>query len=173
VFTDGGVAVFELKPIAPESIPHALERAERYRLLNEPREAESICLDVLAIEPDNQAALTCLLLSLTDQFSTGARAVMEHAKRLLPRFERRYDQVYYAGIIHERFAREQLEKGHPGAKFTAYEYLCDALEFYQQAEELAPDGNDDPVLRHNTCVRMIDWHHLVAPHRDEQEQPLE
>jgi hypothetical protein len=165
--------LFELKPIAPESVPHALQRAERYRLLNEPYEAESICLDVLAIEPENQRALTMLLLALTDQFSTGAGQVMEQAKRLLPRLAGEYERAYYAGIICERFARETLDKDHPGAKFSAYEYLCDAIECYGRAEQLALEGNDDPILRHNTCVRMIGWHRLVAPYRDEQEQPLE
>jgi hypothetical protein len=164
--------VFELKPITKESIPRALERAERYRLLNEPREAESICLDVLEIDNENASALKCLLLALTDQFASGAGQIMDQAKRLLPRLQP-YEQKYYAGIISERFARQQLMQGHPGAKFSAYEYLCDAIEHYDQAEALAPDGNDDPILRHNTCVRMISWHRLVAPHRDEHELPLE
>ena len=44
------------KPLSPEPCPAALAKAERYRLLNEPGEAESICLDVLAVEPDNQEA---------------------------------------------------------------------------------------------------------------------
>ena len=64
--------MFTLKPIDPAAVPAALQQAERYRLLNEPEEAESICLDVLAVEPDNQQALVMLLLSLTDQFVTGA-----------------------------------------------------------------------------------------------------
>jgi hypothetical protein len=34
---------FDLKPISIASIPRALEKAERYRLLNEPEQAESIC----------------------------------------------------------------------------------------------------------------------------------
>jgi hypothetical protein len=165
--------MLELKPIARESIPRALDRAERYRLLNEPRLAESICLDVLAIEPDNQTALSCLLLSLTDQFGSGAGQIMEQARQLVPRFTGAYEQAYYSGIILERFARQQLVQGHPGAKFSAYEYLREAMKYYDQAEALAPNLNDDPILRHNTCVRMIQWHRLVAAHADEHEQPLE
>jgi hypothetical protein len=168
-----GEVEVELKPIARESIPRALERAERYRLLNDPRLAESICLDVLAIEPDNQAALSCLLLALTDQFDSGAGQVMDRARQLLPRLAGAYEQAYYAGIILERFARQQIAQGHPGAKFSAYEYLREAMKHYDQAEALAPDANDDPILRHNTCVRLIQWHRLVAPHPDEHEQPLE
>jgi hypothetical protein len=165
---------FELKPIAKESIPRALERAERYRLLNEPAAAESICLDVLEVEPENQAALHCLLLALTDQFGGSAGPALERARRLLPRLHP-YEQKYYAGIISERFARQQLQSGHPGARFTAYSHLRDAMLLYAEATALAPGGNDDAVLRHNTCVRMIGCHRLVAPHSDpdEREQPLE
>lgn len=164
--------MFELKPIARDSIPRAIERAEHYRLLNEPSEAESICLDVLEIEPENLIALKCLLLSLTDQFDLHAGPSLDRAKRILPRLPA-YEQKYYAGIISERFARHQLHSGHPGAKFSAYAHLVDAMEYYAAADKLAPEGNDDAVLRHNTCVRMIQWNALVEAHQDEHEQPLE
>jgi hypothetical protein len=165
--------VFQLKPIETEAIPRALERAERYRLLNEPRLAESICLDVLAIDDDNQPALRCMLLALTDQFGHTHGPVREQAKSLLPRLKADYDRVYYAGIISERYARQQLQQGHPGAKYMAYEYLVDAMTRYAEAEPLAGDGNDDAVLRYNTCVRMIEWHRLSAAPPDEHELPLE
>jgi hypothetical protein len=164
--------MFELKPIAREAIPRALERAERYRLLNEPREAESICLDILEIEPDNKPALQTLLLALTDQFQSSRGVIMDRAKQILPRLGP-YEQKYYAGIISERFARQQLQHGHPGAGAAAYEHLVDAIEFYDAADALAPEGNDDAVLRHNTCVRTIKWYRLTAPLRDEHELPLE
>lgn len=165
--------MFELKSIAKQSISRALERAERYRLLNEPREAESICLDVLEIEPENKAAVQTLLLALTDQLAShGAGRHMEQAKQLLPRLVP-YEQKYYAGIIAERFARHQLDSGRPGANSSAYVYLCEAMRFYDEAHDLAPEGNDEAILRHNTCVRTIQWHHLVEPVRDDQELPLE
>lgn len=165
--------MFQLKPIESEAIPRALERAERYRLLNEPRLAESICLDVLAIDDDNQPALRCMLLALTDQFGHTHGPVREQAKDVLSRLKADYDKAYYAGIISERYARQQLAQGHPGAKYMAYEYLVDAMEHYAVAEPLAGEGNDDAVLRHNTCVRMIEWHRLSAAPRDEHELPLE
>jgi len=40
----------QLKPITHEGIPAALQKAERYRLLNDSSAAESICLDVLEID---------------------------------------------------------------------------------------------------------------------------
>ena len=57
--------MFELKPISTAAIPRAVAKAERYRLLNEPQEAESICRDVLRVDEDNQEVLTMLLLALT------------------------------------------------------------------------------------------------------------
>ncbi len=162
-----------LKRIAKDSVARALEKAERYRLLNEPRAAESICLDVLAIEPEHQQALACMLLALADQFSTGAPGLVERAKQLLPRLAGEYEQAYYAGIISERYARQQLVQYHPGAGFSAYEYLQQAMSYYEKAEALAPKGNDDAILRYNTCVRMIERHHLVAPSHEEHELPLE
>ena len=165
--------MFELKPIAQASIPRALEKAERYRLLNEPRQAESICLDVLAIEPDNQQALTCQLLALTDQFGGVVSGLAEKARALLPRLTGAYERAYYAGIIAERFGKHQLANDHPGARGAAYEYLAEAIKHYDDAELLAPKGNDDAILRHNTCIRIIQRHHLEAPRGGEQELPLE
>ena len=162
-----------LKPIHRDGIPRAFEKAERYRLLNEPFESESICLDILAIEPQHQQALACLLLSLTDQLSHGAGQAMERARALLGRFSSEYERAYYAGIISERFAKRRLREGHPGAKELAYGYLQEAMAAFEAAEKLAPTGNDDAVLRYNACVRMIDRHGLTAPHADEPEQPLE
>ena len=52
----------ELKPISTAAVPAALEKALRYRLLNEPAEAESICRDVLLADPGNQEALVTLVL---------------------------------------------------------------------------------------------------------------
>ena len=61
--------MFELKPLNREAIPAALEKANRYRLLNEPGAAESIYLDILAIDPDNQEALVNIVLAMSDRFS--------------------------------------------------------------------------------------------------------
>ena len=51
--------MFQLKSLSMEGITAALDKAERYRLLNEPREAESICLDVLEIDPENRTIRNC------------------------------------------------------------------------------------------------------------------
>jgi hypothetical protein len=145
--------MFELKPIHKEAIPKALEKAERYRLLNEPRQAESICLDILQIDPDNQQALIMLLLALTDRFDRGVP--INRPRELLPRLQSEYDRAYYAGIICERKARAHLSQGAPGAGFAAYELLREAMNWYEKAEAIHPPGNDDATLRWNACVRTI------------------
>jgi hypothetical protein len=65
----------DLKPISKAGIPAALQKAERYRLLNDPTAAESICLDILAVEPDNQQAIVMLVLAISDQLDTSEDAV--------------------------------------------------------------------------------------------------
>ena len=59
----------KLKSISPEGVDAALSKAELYRFLNEPEEAESICQDVLVIQPGHQLALRLLGLAITDQFT--------------------------------------------------------------------------------------------------------
>ena len=85
---------FELKSISEQSIPDALAKVERYRLLNEPSLAESICLDILAIVPDHQQALISLLLARTDQFHSNAQA--KGAQEVLAQIKGDYEQAYYA-----------------------------------------------------------------------------
>src|SRR5262245_42602366 len=113
--------MFDLKPISREAIPEALAKAERYRLLNEPWQAESICLDVLRIEPANQRALAMLLLSLTDQFGRGVSP--PRPREVLREMDGAYDREYYSGIVSERWAEYVLRQGLPGAGFSAYESL--------------------------------------------------
>ena len=161
--------MFNLKPISREAIPRALEKAERYRLLNEPKEAESICLDILQVDPENQQALVTLLLSLTDQFS--AASTINRTREILPRLTGQYEQSYYAGIIYERKARAQLHAGFPGASSVAYQGFREAMGWYEKAEAIRPPGNDDAELRWNACARTIMEHHL-APRQEDTVHPM-
>lgn len=161
---------FELKPISTAGVAVALQRAERYRLLNEPSLAESICLDVLRVEPENQRALVTLLLAITDQFGHGMPAVK--ARELLPRLKSEYEQRYFEGIICERSAHAQLRKGAPTAAFSAYENLIRAMHCYEEAIELRPQGNDDAILRWNTCARILMRNPNLRPRPDEAYEPV-
>jgi len=144
---------FELKPIGRDAIPVALQKAERYRLLNEPSEAQSICEDILQIDPGHQEALVMLLLALTDQIGEGVSAA--EARALLPRLTNDYQRAYYAGVICERSAKGVMKLGRPGWQYTAYDSLVEGMQWFEKAELLRPLNNDDALLRWNTCARTL------------------
>lgn len=153
--------MFPLKPLSREGVQAALRKAERYRLLNEPWEAESICEDILEVEPDNQEAVVLMLLARTDQFASYSGATVATARELLPRLQGEYERAYYTGIILERQATSLLER--TGAGHVAHDLLRHAMEYYEAAEALRPAGNDDAILRWNTCARTIMRHPHVRP----------
>ena len=163
----------ELKSLSKEAIPAALEKAERYRLLNEPAEAESICLDILATDPENQPALISLFLAVTDRFSKGYGVSDTQAGHLLARIKGDYERAYYTGILHERRAKAKLAQGSPGATHYAYDNLREAMRQFEKAEKIRPPGNDDALLRWNTCARMMAKNKLAARDEDHTEPVLE
>ena len=163
---------FELKPISKAGIQEALEKAERYRLLNEPSLAESICLDVLEADPENQSALVMLLLALTDQFGQGHGHGTHKAREILPRLRSDYEKQYYAGIVWERLAHAQLRKASPNAAFTAYDAFRQAMDSYEKAIVLRPPANDDSILRWNTCARILMRNPNLRPRPDEAYEPV-
>jgi hypothetical protein len=165
--------VFKLKPLSKQGVEAALEKAERYRLLNQPQLAESICLDILAIEPDNHKASIVLLLSLTDQFGKSATKAAKQAHDIASKLKDEYSREYYAGIIYERQGANALSSGTPGAEFDACEWYLDAMERYERADELNPPGNDDAILRWNTCARIIMQHNLRERPTDDVMPTLE
>jgi hypothetical protein len=163
-----------LKKLHKDAIPAALEKAERYRLLNEPGEAESICLDVLNVDPENQQALIMLLLALTDRFEKDYGISDSQTKELLTRIKSEYERAYYSGIVAERRAKMKLKQHSPDSRFQAYDLLREAMEWFEKAEPIRPAGHDDAILRWNTCTRIIERNHLVAREPEERvELPLE
>ena len=146
--------MLELKRLSKDAVPSALAKAERYRLLNEPVMAESICLDILAVEDDNQAALAMLILAITDQFGhegTGRHAA--RAQELVPRLADEYRRVYYGAIINERRGRVLVNSASAAA---ARDWLVEALRGFEQAIALHPAGNEDAILRWNACARTLE-----------------
>ena len=96
------IHTWALKTISPDGIPQALEKAERYRLLNDPAQAESICRDVLAVDSDNQDALRMLILTLTDQFRAQSSAgAAREARAHINQLQDEYERAYYTGIVFE------------------------------------------------------------------------
>ena len=163
--------MFDLKRLSSDAIDRSLAKAEHYRLLNEPEQAESICLDALTISPNNQRALVVLLLALTDQFPHGPADSVSRATEILPRLDGEYERAYYAGIVSERQANARLLVGTGSAAAFAYSLFCKAMTFYERAEELSPTGNEDALLRWNTCARQI-MRHRLAPAVDDIREPL-
>ena len=164
----------ELKPLSKEAIPAALEKAVRYRLLNEPGEAESICLDVLKADPQNQDAIITLLLAVTDRFNKGYGVSDTQAKQLLAQIKGEYDRAYYTGIVAERRAKTKLAQNTPDFRFQAYDLLREAMTWFEKAEAMRPPGHDDALLRWNTCARLIAQNKLIPREEEERiEFPLE
>lgn len=161
----------ELKPISKKGIQRALDKVDRYRLLNDPVEAESICRDILEIEPDNQKAVVRLVLALTDQFNHGVTSKMPN--ELLGKVKDDFKREYYRGIILEREAKATLSRGLPSSHFDAYEWLEEAMDAFQNADKLSNDENDDGILRWNACVRTIEKYHLTKRPPQGRELPLE
>ena len=148
--------MFELRPLHTEAIPAALEKANRYRLLNEPGAAESIYLDVLAIDPDNQEALINIVLAMSDRFGKDYAVGDARVTEYLMRIHGDYDRTYYSGIVYERRAKAVLHKNGVGA----YELFRQAMECFDTATAMRPVGNDDAILRWNGCARVITANNL-------------
>jgi hypothetical protein len=161
----------ELKPISPDSVPGALAKAERYRLLNEPSEAESICRDILEVEPANQQALISLILALTDQIPQDI-STFSNALNTSARLESAYDRAYYAGIAWERRAKAYYYGIGRSSHHYAYEWIVKALELFEEAERHRAPGNDDAILRWNACVRFLARHKELAPRAEEVSEPI-
>src|SRR5262249_30228332 len=147
--------MFELKPLSATAVQAALEKAERYRLLNEPTDAESICRDVLDVEPANQEALINLILALTDQLGVGHADRVREAHETAAQLQGRYEKAYYSGIICERAAKSHHRRGTPASGTIAYELLRQAMNWFETAEKVRPPGNDDAPLRWHTCAPFI------------------
>jgi len=147
---------FKLKTISQAGIPEAIAKAELYRSLNEPEEAESICRDILAVEPEHQLALRLLGLAITDQFSGDASDRYGEVETLFLRLAEPYERFYYTGLLHERRAKAQMRvRRSPHTLTPLFE---EAMRCFAEAEAIRPPGNDDAILRWNRCARLLQSH---------------
>jgi hypothetical protein len=153
---------FELKKLSKDALDAASKKAQHYRLLNEPREAESICRDILAVQPAHHEALITLVLALTDQFGTETAQKAAEAQKLLEQLPQEYERMYYSGLVCERRATAYLESQTPGSGGWAFDWFRRAMDLYESAEAMRPAGNDDALLRWNTCARIIMHDRLEA-----------
>lgn len=148
--------MFELKPLSSDAVAAALEKANRYRLLNEPGAAESIYLDILAVDPDNQEAIKNIVLAMSDRFGKDYAVGDTHINDYLAKLTDEYQKLYYTGIVYERRAKAVLAKG----GLDAYELFSRAMDHFEKAEAIRPAGNDDAILRWNGCARIVNRNKL-------------
>jgi hypothetical protein len=143
----------KLKTISKSGIPEAIAKAELYRYLNEPEEAESICRDVLVADPNHMMGLRTLGLAITDQFTGAPSDRYSEAEAIFQRLTDGYERLYYMGLLCERRVKAQLRAGR--AAHTLLPLLEKALQCFADAERIHPPGNDDAILRWNRCVRLL------------------
>jgi tetratricopeptide (TPR) repeat protein len=144
----------ELKRLPRASLDAAIAKAQHYRALNQPEEAESICRDVLDVDDGHQEAWRLMGLALTDRFGSGQVGLLEQAIAAFERLSDEYERIYHLGVAWERAAKAHLERNEAHSAVTAFEH---ALSMFAAAEELRP-ALPDPVLRWNRCVRMLSTH---------------
>lgn len=157
----------KMKSISKSGIPEALAKAELYRYLNEPEEAESICRDILAVEPHHMLGLRTLGLAITDQFTGETSDRYGEVESLFQQLTDAYERAYYMGLLYERRVKAQLGAGR--SPHTLLPLLERALRCFADAEKIRPKGNDDAILRWNRCVRMVEG---VPGFQSEQEIAL-
>jgi len=153
-----------LKSISKSGIPEAIAKAELYRYLNEPEEAESICRDILAVDADHQLARRMLGLAITDQFTGAADDRYAEVQSIFASLRDPYERNYYTGLLQERRAKAQLHSG--CAAHILLPLVEEALRCFSEAERIRPAGNDDSILRWNRCVRLLESRpefHAVHP----------
>jgi len=143
----------KLKTISKSGAAKAISKALSYRYLNEPEEAESICRDILAVEPDHQVALRLLGLAITDQFTGNVSDRYAEAESVFQSLTDRYERLYYTGLLHERQAKAQLRAGRPLRTLAAL--FENAMACFEQAEKIRPPDSEDAILRWNRCVRIL------------------
>jgi hypothetical protein len=165
--------VYELKLLHKDALPAALAKAERYRLLNEPGEAESICRDVLAVDPGSDEARVLLILALTDQFAHRMGAAWAEADACVAALRDAYARAYYRGILHERRAKTQRRSHLPRTPHGVYDDLLKAMEFFETAAALSPPGENAAILRWNTCARILNADPSLGPESAADEPMLE
>src|SRR5215469_9622287 len=146
----------KLKAITQAGIPEAISKVDLYRSLNEPEEAESICRDILAVDPKHQLAVRLLGLTITDQFCGDASDRYAEAETLFQELTEHYERLYYTGLLHERRAKAQMRAGRPPHSLAPL--FAEAMRCFAEAEMIRPPGNDDSILRWNRCARLLQSH---------------
>jgi tetratricopeptide (TPR) repeat protein len=159
----------QFKMIRKSSIAEALAKAKHYRYLNQGEEAESICRDILVVDPENQMAVRLLGLAITDQFLGATSDRHQEAQDCFEKLTSPYERSYYTGILYERRAKAQMRAGHLAHSLIAS--FEKAMQCFEEAEKVRPAGNDDSLLRWNRCQRLLES--IPEPSREQESRSLE
>ena len=101
-----------------------------------------------------------------DQFGAESVVSANDAKEVLSELQSEYGQLYYNGVICERWAKARLKTGAPGS--VAYGWFIEAMSLYEKAEAIRPRGNEDAILRWNACARIIERDERLKPRAEEE-----
>ena len=85
------------------------------------------------------------------------------AQEILAQIKGDYEKAYYAGIIWERVGHMRIRQVGTGGGASAYHALREAMTDYESAMNFASPGNDDAILRWNTCARVIMQNPEIRP----------
>lgn len=143
---------WKLKELGARNLGAALALAKHYRDLSQPEEAESICRDILRVNPEEGDALRTLGLALTDRFPTAWRTLFDEACSIFAKLDSEYERVYYTALAWERYAKAELEAGHAQSALHAFE---EAMQGFEEAERLSAADDPAPILHYNRCVRAL------------------
>lgn len=152
-----------LKPITTAGIPTALLKAHRYRLLNDSEAAESICDDILAVDPANAEAIVTRVLAISDQFVESHVDALSRARDAVGQLHDPYKNAYYNGIVCERWGKALLRRAIPRSAEMAYDWIEQAMQWFAKAEGMRPANNDESILRWNSCVRLLQRNSQLKP----------
>jgi hypothetical protein len=164
---------FQLKPLSPSGLAGAIDMAMQYRLLNEPGTAESICRDILDVDPAHRDGTILLILTLTDLFGRGLHERFEEALHRAQALPDPYERAYYTGIVYERRGKAHQRTQSPQSGVMAYDWLRRAMVQFEAAEKLRPTGDDKAILRWNGCVRRLRASPELRPAERTDEPPLQ
>src|SRR5260370_5086818 len=130
----------QLKSISKAGIPEAIAKAELYRYLNDPEEAESLCHDILAVDPEHQFAHRMLGLAITDQFIGAATDRYAEVQTIFQNLRDPYERHYYSGLLHERRAKAQLLVGYsPHVLLPLFEQ---PMRCFPESKKLSPAATE-------------------------------
>jgi hypothetical protein len=65
-----------------------------------------------------------------------------------------------------------LQQARHSSGSTIYEWLHEAMDWYERAEAIRPPANDDALLRWNTCVRLLMQNPHLQPSERERGEPI-